>query len=434
VDTTADVNGPSWLDQYHGDLSPGLKMRARVVAGALQLAFAVHHIASRKLWQYLKLQLAETDTATTTIGSTHFSGLYCDPHGFEQLDILTHRAFGLKPRTGAEGDKTSSLRIFANIMRCQPGRAATVADMLTRVAASQQHRWSLIACSDNQSAWRAALAMAATAHRTQVMRIRAALHGSVADGPSTVVTHWSLPCIETTVGELEALAENLGMDVNSYSFLLLAAQGMISASATKMVQQARGYILRSMSEPWWGRATLAQKQQLFRLTAADVSSALRPGLLATCKAIQPLSQHRTLTHAATDVQAQQLSMAAASQASPNAVLSVAKEDLAAAKRAGGNSQLCAELEQEFARLCRASATPSMVLSVSKWEAGGCVGELSETRCPQCGREFTRRGHLLRHMYTHADKSALPFQCPHCSHSTAQKTNLKTHIKRKHGGH
>lgn len=54
-------------------------------------------------------------------------------------------------------------------------------------------------------------------------------------------------------------------------------------------------------------------------------------------------------------------------------------------------------------------------------------------CPVCSKVFNGRNkkqHLHYHMMTHTGEK--PFHCPHCPHRANRLSNLKIHIKTKHG--
>ena len=50
-------------------------------------------------------------------------------------------------------------------------------------------------------------------------------------------------------------------------------------------------------------------------------------------------------------------------------------------------------------------------------------------CPVCSRRFPCRRDLDRHILVHTGER--PFQCPHCSHRSNRKGNLKQHILNVH---
>ncbi|XP_018607851.1 zinc finger protein 711-like [Scleropages formosus] len=51
-------------------------------------------------------------------------------------------------------------------------------------------------------------------------------------------------------------------------------------------------------------------------------------------------------------------------------------------------------------------------------------------CVECAKGFRHPSELKKHMRTHTGEK--PYQCPHCEFRCADQSNLKTHIKSKHG--
>ncbi|KAG8259387.1 hypothetical protein J6590_014857 [Homalodisca vitripennis] len=51
-------------------------------------------------------------------------------------------------------------------------------------------------------------------------------------------------------------------------------------------------------------------------------------------------------------------------------------------------------------------------------------------CGRCGRQYTRKYNLLRHVRLECGKEP-QHQCPHCPHRAKRKNNLKVHIVTKH---
>ncbi|KAE8747849.1 hypothetical protein FOCC_FOCC005461 [Frankliniella occidentalis] len=56
--------------------------------------------------------------------------------------------------------------------------------------------------------------------------------------------------------------------------------------------------------------------------------------------------------------------------------------------------------------------------------------LERHRCPRCQKDYRRRHHMLYHLRMECGKPP-QFLCPHCSHATKQKSNLRTHMRRHH---
>lgn len=55
---------------------------------------------------------------------------------------------------------------------------------------------------------------------------------------------------------------------------------------------------------------------------------------------------------------------------------------------------------------------------------------SDSICPNCGKAYTYRKNMLRHLKVECDKK--PSQkCPYCWFITKHKSVVKTHINRKH---
>jgi DNA-directed RNA polymerase subunit RPC12/RpoP len=52
------------------------------------------------------------------------------------------------------------------------------------------------------------------------------------------------------------------------------------------------------------------------------------------------------------------------------------------------------------------------------------------RCMQCGKVYTSKGNLTRHLKFECGKEP-QFQCPHCTVRTKHKSSLLTHICCKH---
>ena len=54
-----------------------------------------------------------------------------------------------------------------------------------------------------------------------------------------------------------------------------------------------------------------------------------------------------------------------------------------------------------------------------------------TQCPECGKEFTKRGHMLRHY--RAIHEAVKYHCDQCDSQFTQQANLQRHIQSNHEG-
>ena len=59
-------------------------------------------------------------------------------------------------------------------------------------------------------------------------------------------------------------------------------------------------------------------------------------------------------------------------------------------------------------------------------------ETKSTECPECGKEFTQRGHMLRH-YRSIHEGTINYQCNQCDYQGSEKGNLQKHIQSKHEG-
>ena len=58
-------------------------------------------------------------------------------------------------------------------------------------------------------------------------------------------------------------------------------------------------------------------------------------------------------------------------------------------------------------------------------------DAKSTECPECGKEFTKRGHMLRHY--RAIHEAVKYHCDQCDSQFTQQANLQRHIQSNHEG-
>ncbi|XP_045765622.1 zinc finger and SCAN domain-containing protein 12-like isoform X2 [Maniola jurtina] len=90
---------------------------------------------------------------------------------------------------------------------------------------------------------------------------------------------------------------------------------------------------------------------------------------------------------------------------------------------------CRQITLEFVQIEEEQSTPTTMINNKTKENGKTINEVTKKknerpRCPECGREFSTRAVLKRHLRTHTGER--PFRCASCGLSFTQREVLTRH--------